>query len=85
MEGEEEGEEEDGDEKQIPLGDLAEKDITRLSSVTDQPIQPPPQQASTVENTQDESESNPFQNNFNIKKRNTSSSVPQNTQKFSFL
>ena len=93
VEGEEEGEEdddeeeEDGDEKQIPLDDLAEKDITRLSSVTDQPIQPPqpPQQASTVENTQDEPESNPFQNNFNIKKESTSSSVPQNTQKFSFL
>ena len=82
---EEEEEEEDGDEKQIPLDDLAEKDITRLSSVTDQPIQPPPQQESTVENTQDEQESNPFQNNFNIKKESTSSSVPQNTQKFSFL
>jgi hypothetical protein len=56
-----------------------------LSSVTDQPIQPPPQQEPTVENTQDEPESNPFQNNFNIKKESTSSSVPQNTQKFSFL
>ena len=65
---EDEEEEEDGDEKQIPLDDLAEKDITRLSSVTDQPIQPPPQQEPTVENTQDEQESNPFQNNFNIKK-----------------
>jgi hypothetical protein len=90
VEGEEEGEEdeeeeEDVDEKQIPLDDLAEKDITRLSSVTDQPIQPPPQQEPTVENTQDEQESNPFQNNFNIKKESTSSGVPQNTQKFSFL
>tara|TARA_B100001287_G_C22663436_1_gene521575 strand:- start:742 stop:1788 length:1047 start_codon:yes stop_codon:yes gene_type:complete len=91
VEGEEEGEEdddeeeEDGDEKQIPLDDLAEKDITRLSSVTDQTIQPPIQQEPTVENTQDEPESNPFQNNFNIKKESTSSSVPQNTQKFSFL
>ena len=82
---EDEEEEEDGDEKQIPLDDLAEKDITRLSSVTDQPIQPPPQQEPTVENTQDEQESNPFQNNFNIKKESTSSGVPQNTQKFSFL
>ena len=82
---EEDEEEEDGDEKQIPLDDLAEKDITRLSSVTDQPIQSPPQQEHTVENTQDEQESNPFQNNFNIKKESTSSGVPQNTQKFSFL
>ena len=80
----EDEEDEDSDEKKIPLDDLAEKDITRLSSVTDQPIQPI-QQESTVENTQDESESNPFQNNFNIKQESTSSSVPQNTQKFSFL
>ena len=80
----EEEDKEDSNEKRIPLDDLAEKDITRLSSVTDQNIQLP-QQESTVTNTQGEQGyNNPFQNNFGIKKESTSS-VPQNAKKFSFL
>ena len=85
---------EEGDEKDIPLDDLGEKDITKLSGVTDQPIQPPqqqdpvqvpPQQISQQSNpSEDQVVNNPFQNNFGIKKEGTSS-VPQNTKKFSFL
>tara|TARA_B100001175_G_scaffold298970_1_gene289971 strand:- start:43 stop:1095 length:1053 start_codon:yes stop_codon:yes gene_type:complete len=92
-EGEEDEEEEDEeDEKDIPLDDLGEKDITKLSSVTEQPIQPTQQEETIQEvpqqtmdnNSVEQTDNNPFQNSFGIKKEGTSS-VPQNTKKFSFL
>ena len=89
-ENEEEGEE--GDEKDIPLGDLDDKSLTKLSNVTDQPIQPPQQEEivqevpqQTMDNHfQDKTDNNPFQDSFGIKKEGTSS-VPQNPKKFSFI
>ena len=88
----EEDEEEEEDEKDIPLDDLGEKDITKLSSVTEQPIQPTQQEETIQEvpqqtmdnNSVEQTDNNPFQNSFGIKKEGTSS-VPQNTKKFSFL
>jgi hypothetical protein len=90
---EEEEEEDEEDEKDIPLDDLGEKDITKLSSVTEQPIQQVPHQEETIQeipqqtmdnNSVEQTDNNPFQNSFGIKKEGTSS-VPQNTKKFSFL
>ena len=77
------------------MDDLDDKSLNKLSSVTDQTIQPPqqqessqvpPQQISQQSNPGEEQEyNNPFQNTFNIKKEGTSSSVSPNTKKFSFL
>tara|TARA_B100001063_G_scaffold150164_2_gene140125 strand:- start:6011 stop:7072 length:1062 start_codon:yes stop_codon:yes gene_type:complete len=91
-EAEEDEEDEEEDEKDIPLDDLGEKDITKLSSVTEQPIQPTQQEETIQEvpqqtmdnNSVEQTDNNPFQNSFGIKKEGTSS-VPQNTKKFSFL
>ena len=89
---EDEEEDEEGDEKDIPLDDLDDKSLNKLSNVTDQPIQPPQQeenvqqvpQQTTNTSFQEQTDNNPFQNSFGIKKEGTSS-VPQNAKKFSFL
>ena len=79
------------------MDDLDDKSLNKLSSVTDQPIQPVSQQETPQESTQQVQQqttntsfqeqtdnNNPFQNSFGIKKEGTSS-VPQNAKKFSFL